>query len=264
MRWETSQTPQGEDSRPVRTALPGHPAPQKAGSGQRPQPTTPDRAGMKTCLKSAEVSVPGSGFWPSTLKGAPPYSPQGPHLRQVWGADKPHPSLSYSEGYSLVNRAIHPVGSVSPQDKPSKIDPKGVFGAGFLHHLPKEVLSPPLLLTSKPPKQSWGVGWMAGFIQRPPEEVGRVPRSQRGPVGGSVFEDLQWVSGALLATLRGILCEGTGARGLGSRKLSPGEPSRSIQGLSTCLGLELPPLGTWIVQPRPLSCPLPPVPPKLL
>lgn len=43
----------------------------------------------------------------------------------------------------------------------------------------------------------------------------------------------------------------------GGRKLSAGEPSRPIQGLSTCLGLELPPLGTWIVQPRPLSCPSP-------
>lgn len=39
--------------------------------------------------------------------------------------------------------------------------------------------------------------------------------------------------------------------------MSAGEPSRPIQGLSTCLGLKLPPLGTWIVQPRPLSCPSP-------
>lgn len=49
-------------------------------------------------------------------------------------------------------------------------------------------------------------------------------------------------------------------RGLGSRKFPPGEPSRPIQGLSSCLGLKLPPLGTRIVQPRPLSCPLPPSP----
>lgn len=82
---------------------------------------------------------------------------------------------------------------------------------------------------------------------------------------GSVFEgDLGLIPGALLATLRGILCEGIGTRGLGVRKLSPGEPSKPIQGLSTCLEFELPPLGTWIVQPRPLSCLLPPVPPKPL
>lgn len=94
-----------------------------------------------------------------------------------------------------------------------------------------------------------------------------IPRCQWGAM--SEAQSLRGIGGeggcgALLAHLRGILCEGIGAGGLRGRKLSPGEPSRPIQGLSTCLGLELPPLGTRIVQPRPLSYPLPPVPPKPL
>lgn len=175
-------------------------------------------------------------------------SPWGLRSEHGVGADRQTPSLAdrHSEGYSLAKITKHQASNgilrLGPESHSREVQ-------GRLSAPPPP--NPVSLVSFRQHRNGGGVG---------DEDEHRSPWRKGSRVSPSEALSLRRGGELGKSCVRGLGLR----RGLGSRKLSPGEPSWPIQGLSTCLGLELPPLGTRIVQPRPLSCPLPPVPPRPL